>query len=68
MQEMWQNSHPRQHCPARDAICHRCKRQDYATQFLSKTVAQVTSEMQELTTTDLTDHTDEQWRSQTQAY
>ena len=54
------SSHPRQHCPARDAICHRCKRQGhYATQCLSKTVAQVTSEMQELTTTDLTDHTDE---------
>ena len=29
------------------------------TQCFSKTVAQVTSEMQELTTTDLTGHTDE---------
>ena len=53
-------SHPRQHCPARDATCHRCKRQGhYATQCLSKTVAQVTSEMQELTTTDQNDHTEE---------
>ena len=60
MQEMWQISHPRQHCPAHDAIYHRCKRLGhFITQCLSKTVAQVTSEMQELTTTDLTDHTDE---------
>jgi len=46
-------SHPRQHCPARDSICHRCDRKGhYAPQCLSKTVAELVSFMEELTTSD----------------
>ena len=52
--------HPRHQCPARDATCHRCKRQGhYSSQCLSKTVAELTTEVQELTVNDPDHHTDE---------
>ena len=53
------NSHPCHQCPARDATCHRCKRQGhYSSQCLSKTVAELTTEVQDLTVTDPDHHTD----------
>ena len=54
------NSHPRHQCPARDATSHQCKRQGhYSSQCLSKTVAELTTEVQDLTVTDPDHHTDE---------
>ena len=46
-------SHPRQYCPARDSICHRCNRKGhYAPQCLSKTVAELVSFTEEMTISD----------------
>ena len=43
--------HPVQHCPAKDATCFKCNRKGhFGRQCLSKTVAEVTSEMQGLST------------------
>ena len=37
-------SHPREHCPARDATCYRCNRKGhYKAQCLSKTISELTS-------------------------
>ena len=48
---MWRNSHPIQQCPARDAQCQKCKRKGhYTTKCLFKTVAEVTMQMDTLTT------------------
>ena len=44
------SSHPRQHCPDRDTICHRCKK----TGTLCYTVS-----LKDSCTSDLTEHTDE---------
>ena len=54
-------SHPRQQCPASDATCHRCKRVGhYKSQCLSKTMAEVTTSMQSLETTDHQDYDDDE--------
>ena len=42
-------SHPRQQCPAKDVTCFRCERKGhFAALCLSKTVAQLTTGMNEL--------------------
>jgi hypothetical protein len=41
--------HPRVHCPARDAICHKCqKKGHYSSQCFSKTIADVSSEQRQI--------------------
>ncbi len=46
-----QESHPFRVCPAKDTISFQCQRTGhYGTQCLSKTVAEVTDSMDQLTT------------------
>ena len=46
-------SHPKQSCPARDAICFQCNRKGYfGAQCLSTTIAEVTDSLQDTTVTD----------------
>ena len=47
------SSHPRQSCPAKDATCFRCNRKGhYSTQYLSKTVEEITNPLREQTLND----------------
>ena len=49
-------SHPRQSCPAKEAICFCCNRKgQFGSQCLSKTVAEVADPLQESTVTDSSD-------------
>ena len=49
-------SHPKQSCPARDAICFKCNRKGhFGAQCLSTTVAEITDSLQDTTLTDFSD-------------
>lgn len=56
--------HPIQQCPARDSQCRKCNRKGHFTsKCLSKTVAEVTMQMDNLTTTGESSHPDEPFDS-----
>ena len=58
------DSHPIQQCPARDSQCRKCNRKGHFTsKCLSKTVAEVTMQIDNLTTTGESGHPDEPFDS-----
>ena len=58
------DSHPIQQCPARDSQCRKCNRKGHFTsKCLSKTIAEVTMQMDNLTTTGESSHPDEPFDS-----